>query len=190
MISTERKNSSDFHFQGVGPRVWKWLVTIVVDAFATLLGTYSLGLLNEVFPPAGELACQLREWWARDAKPVAGPKFTILVSQLDRDTDGSQTRHVVYALERQAALEVITTCKMLRIETNGALLSKERIEAERLGRQWLENNVADLLIWGEVTKADQRLLLRFTSPENSRTPNNRHRQVGGGAGCLSSVGQV
>jgi len=154
----------------IGRRSWTWLTGILIAAFAALLGGYATGLLGEVFPSPTELACRFQEWGAvDDAEPVSGPKFTILLSRLDRDTDGSQTRHIVYALERQATLEVIPTCRVLRIEPHGNRLSEARIESEKLGRQWLKKSGADLLIWGEVTKADQGLQLRFTSPEDRGT---------------------
>ena len=88
---------------------------------------------------------------------------------MDGDTNGGQTKHVVYSLERQTALEVIPTCRVLQIEPHGNRLSEARIEAEKLGRQWLRKSGADLLIWGDVTKANQGLQLRFTSPEDRGT---------------------
>jgi hypothetical protein len=157
----------------IGRHGWKWFAGILIAAFAALLGGYATGLLNEVFPSATELACRFQEWTtdrSADDKLVTDPKFTILISRLDRDTDGGQTGHIISAFERHASIEIVSICRVLQIETGtGVLRSTLRAEAEKEGRHWLKEHPADLLIWGEVAKADQVLRLRFTGSEDQRT---------------------
>src|SRR4051812_20449952 len=94
----------------IGRRGWKWLAGILIAAFAALLTGYATGLLGEVFPSTTELACRFQEWTvdrSADDKLTANPKFTILISRLDRDTDGGQTGHIIAAFERHASVEVV-----------------------------------------------------------------------------------
>src|SRR5688572_461339 len=108
----------------IGRHSWKWLAGILIAAFAALLGGYATGFFGVVFPSATELACRFQEWTANqsgDDKEKADPKFTILISRLDRDIDGGQTGHIIAAFERHASVEVVPTCRVLRIETGAGL---------------------------------------------------------------------
>ncbi len=67
---------------------------------AVLVG-YVAALFNEIAPApqlAKDLVCQWREW---RADPAPGTHFTILISNLAGDADGSQTARV-----RQVSCEV------------------------------------------------------------------------------------
>ena len=99
---------------------------------------------------------------ARDLPPAAGTHFTILITDLAGDEDGKQTRHVAEALEGQPGLQVRQFGRVLAAKDHGDLAGN-LAAAARQGRRWLEQQNADILIWGEVAKADQVLRLRFLS---------------------------
>src|SRR4051812_202777 len=168
MTDTDRRISTAIG--AAGRRGWKWVTGIVVAAFGTLLTGYVSGQFGEALPSTTELACWIQEWSAdrpSDDKPVVGPKFTILISRLVRDTDDSQTSHLISSFEQQAALEIVPTCRVLQIEPHGSDAAA-RMKAEEEGRQWLKKHRADLLIWGEFAPADKILRLQFTGLDDQK----------------------
>ena len=63
---------------------------------------------------------RLRNWLKHsDLRPPDPSHFTILVADLDGDTDGRQTGHVVRALEGQEGIRVIRDGRCLKIEEMG-----------------------------------------------------------------------
>ena len=104
---------------------------------------------------------RLRNWVKqRDLPPPEPSHFTMLVADLDGDTDGRQTGHVVRALEGQAGIRVLRDGRCLRIEEVGDRASNIAAAMEK-GRKWLAGKNADVLIWGEVTEANRVLHLRL-----------------------------
>jgi tetratricopeptide (TPR) repeat protein len=105
---------------------------------------------------------------ARDLPPAEGSHFTILVAELEDDTpDRKQTKHVISSLRQQfsvhaesRAFEVRDYPKSLRAGIAGNLVEIDRA-AEQKGRDWLNEQNADLLIWGEVAEANNIIRLRF-----------------------------
>ncbi len=116
----------------------------------------------------------LKGWWLTKWRirwgPLApGTHFTILVAQLAGD-DGNngQQSHIRQSLEAQfrgtgsdARMHIDIYPDTLRLKTGeiGAAL----LDAEKKGRDWLEQRNADILIWGEVADANKLLRLRFTT---------------------------
>ncbi len=104
---------------------------------------------------------RLRNWVRqRDLPPPEPSHFTMLVADLDGDTDGRQTGHVVRALEGQEGIRVLRDGRCLRIEEVGDRAANIAAAMER-GRKWLAGKNADVLIWGEVTEANKVLHLRL-----------------------------
>jgi tetratricopeptide (TPR) repeat protein len=114
-----------------------------------------------------------RGWWLKtkarlETRKADGTQFTLLVAELDGDTDHTQTRHILAELEKQfpargeARLHVLPYPEALKPgpgERTAALKA-----AEERGRRWLRDKNADVLIWGEVGAKDKVLRLRFTAP--------------------------
>ena len=140
-----------------------WLALGLGGPLIGFVGAYFTGILEWFLPPPRVLACEIEEIFS---EPAAGTHFTILVTDLAGDTDGSQTRHVVGTLEgaaRQGGIQVSRTCRVLAIEERGDLASA-LVKTEETGRDWLAEQNADILIWGEVARADEVLRLRILPP--------------------------
>ncbi|HXH01821.1 MAG TPA: hypothetical protein VNN09_00705 [Candidatus Competibacteraceae bacterium] len=133
---------------------WIWLGTAIV----ALLGFYASGVRDWLLPSPRAVACELREWLL--AEPASGRGFAILVSDLAHDPDGRQSGHIAAALREQPGLEVLRTCRVLAIAPYGDQ-TRARAAAEAQGRQWLEQQRADLLLWGEVVEDNRQLRLWF-----------------------------
>ena len=104
---------------------------------------------------------RLRNWFRHsDLRPPDPSHFTILVADLDGDTDGRQTGHVVRALEGQEGIRVIRDGRRLKIEEVGDRAENLAAAMER-GRRWLSEKNAEVLIWGESTDANKVLHLRL-----------------------------
>lgn len=103
---------------------------------------------------------------ARDQSPAEGGRFTILVADLANDSDRSQTRHVINALEDQfggdTGIQVRGFTRRLDVDPWDDQASARAV-AERRGQEWLHAQNADVLIWGAVVAADRSLRLRFVT---------------------------
>ena len=138
---------------------FKWLIGAVLGGVVAFIGAYVSGVLDRVIPDPGRLICMARE---QLRAPAPGTHFTILLSDLQGDGDGTQTRHVAAAFLDQSGLEVVRICGSLAMDRYGSQ-SAALEQAEQRGRDWLDRYNADLLIWGEVVKADDALRLWFVS---------------------------
>ena len=104
---------------------------------------------------------RLRNWLRHsDLRPPDPSHFTILVADLDGDTDGRQTGHVVRALEGQEGIRVLRDGRCLKVEEMGDRAVNVSAAMAR-GRRWLSEKNADVLIWGEATEANKVLHLRL-----------------------------
>jgi hypothetical protein len=132
-----------------------------------IVGGYGAAVVNEIAPAprvAKELVCQWREW---RAEPASGTQFTILISNLAGDGDGSQTNRVREIFLGQRGLDVRSTCRVVVLDAVGGSVADAEAEALAEGHALLEGRNADLLIWGEVKKADRELSLWFLSGGSS-----------------------
>ena len=148
-------------FRKIGAWLWGAL------GFGAILGGYAVAVVNEFAPAprvAKELVCQWREW---RAEPAPGTHFTILISNLAGDGDGSQTNRVREVFLGQRGLDVRSTCRVVVLDALGVSIADAEAGAQTKGRALLEDWNADLLIWGEVKKADRELGLWFLSAESS-----------------------
>ena len=115
------------------------------------------------------LALSRRANAKRQRRKAGGTQFAILVAELANDPNRSQTNHILAGLEKQlrpcgeARLRVLSYSEVLAVgygERNAAIAA-----AEARGRRWLEQEGADLLLWGEVAEEDGLLRVRFLQPE-------------------------
>src|SRR5262249_39983228 len=91
--------------------------------------------------------------------------FSIFVAKLDGDPDGSQTKLVRESLRRsfdatdaQHRIEVRQIGRVLRKGTSDDVLLDHQ-KAEEIGKEWLKQSGAHVLIWGYV--ADRNKALRI-----------------------------
>lgn len=141
----------------------------------TDISDYAVEIIGGLFVLAVGSAFAWKSWphfWrytkARDLPPAEGTHFTILVAELEDDTtDRKQTKHVLSSLRSQfsaqaelRAFEVRDFPKSLRSGIAGNLADTDRA-AEQIGRDWLQAQNADLLIWGEVAEVNKVIRLRF-----------------------------
>ena len=110
-----------------------------------------------------------RGWWSkaqakRETQPADGKKFTLLVAELEGDTNKTQTGHIVSELEKQfpqhgdVAVHILPYPEALSL--GHGLQAKALEAAEKRGQDWLYNKNGDVLIWGKVF-GDKVLRLRF-----------------------------
>ncbi|MBF0561271.1 MAG: tetratricopeptide repeat protein [Alphaproteobacteria bacterium] len=135
-------------------RFLMWAGGIAV-AFA---GTYITAVLTNLLPTPSVVVCKMRELWAKatTGKQTANPKISILLSPLDNDDKGIQTRRVQDALNGWRGLRVRQLCRRLTIGPNA-----DQTAIEEKGREFLRRDDADLLIWGFWDDTGKELSLRF-----------------------------
>jgi hypothetical protein len=136
-----------------GKRIW--------GALGGLVAAYGFAVALQLLPApkfASDAIC-----FARNAfhDPAPRTQFTILISQLAGDTDGRQTNLVRDVFVGQRGVDARQTCHIVDFDAMGGSVAEAEVKASVDGRMLLEDWNADLLIWGEVKKADQELSLWF-----------------------------
>jgi tetratricopeptide (TPR) repeat protein len=132
-----------------------WQVLVVVAsvlglgvALRWLLGETAKEYLGRNFPR------RIARWMkGRDLPPAAGTHFTVLIADLKRDGDGSQTDHVAAALAPYKGVDVV------RVGPGPEWDFGSRTTLEEQARRLVTDRRGDVLIFGEVAKADERLRL-------------------------------
>ena len=111
-----------------------------------------------------DLVCLAKEQFR---KPAPGTQFTILISNLAGDSDGRQTNLVRDTFLEPARAGRALTCRVVTLDLAGGSLADAEAAAQEQGRALLARSNADLLIWGEVKKADRELSLWFLGSGSS-----------------------
>ena len=124
----------------------------------SILAAYVGSVATEILPAPRSLVCLVRE---QLHDPAPGTHFTILISNLAGDSDGRQTNHVRDVFLNERGLEVRRTCRVVTLAAVEGSVAEAAADAIEEGRALLADWNADLLIWGEVKKADQELNLWF-----------------------------
>jgi len=141
--------------------------------------------------------------------PFEGDRVGILLARLENDPDNEYALRVRSALEHQfpvavdgsSSVEVNLYPKKLTLSEEGRL-SETLARANTEGRQWLEEQKADLLIWGRALPNEKMLELRILTREaeaNStsvqpelypiKIPSEFSEQIGGAlAGMVAGAG--
>lgn len=140
-----------------------------------LVGGYLWAAVEGWAPSPAQLRCQVMRRLQKPA-PTQKPKFKILLAWLDNDRTGQQTRHVAAVFHSIDGLEVDGLCQCLRIAAHGSQ-DRAKAEAARRGRDLLERHGADLLVWGEVAKADEVLRLWFLGRQDGATDPGRNYRL-------------
>jgi tetratricopeptide (TPR) repeat protein len=162
---------------------------VLLAAFTATLTAYFRGvfdaILGDVLPKGAEISCVGREWVV-DHWPFRKPEptrdvFRILIAKLDRDdAGGSLTQAVVRAFQGQDAIEVVQTCRVLRIRGAGRTVEQA---AAKTGWKWLMQRNAEILVFGEVLPPKgETLNLHFLSFD--RSPGFSANAFGFEAGLL------
>ena len=114
---------------------------------------------------------------AGDTPAAKGSHFTLLVADLDGDdVKGSQTKHLVRSLRDHRGIRVLRFTRALKVKESGDT-TERREAAEDLGREWLRQKNADILIWGEVV-ADGLLHIRFLSRQGPEGSSGQDYRLG------------
>ncbi len=140
--------------------LWLWGAVGLGGVVAAYFGSVA----TELLPAPHDLVCLAEEQFR---KPAPGTQFTILISNLAGDPEGQQTRLVRDVFLNERGLDVRSTCRVVRLNVTGGSLAAAKAAASEEGRALLEARNADLLIWGEVKKADRELNLWFLSSGSS-----------------------
>ena len=147
----------------------RWIGTHPVRAGLVAIGTalcgYVAAVVIEALPSVSESYCYSRElftnYWPLGRSEPSPSKFRILVAALDLDdVDRSQTKAVIRKFQGHNAIEVVETCRVLKIIGAGA---DADAQASEEGQWLLRLHRADILVFGEVLEKDKALNLHFLS---------------------------
>jgi tetratricopeptide (TPR) repeat protein len=133
-----------------------WLLGAI--GMGGIIAAYVGAVATEVLPAPRDVLCLAREQFH---DPAPGTHFTILISNLAGDPDGRQARHVRDMFLNEGGFDVRRTCRVVTLDAIGGSVADAAAQALDEGRALLADWNADLLIWGEVKKADQELSLWF-----------------------------
>lgn len=131
--------------------LWFWGGIGLGGIVAAYFGTVA----TEILPAPGDLVKE------QFHEPAPGTHFTILISNLAGDADGRQTRLVRDVFLGERGLDVRRTCGVVVLDAVGGSVADAAAGTLEEGRALLADWNADLLVWGEVKKADQELNLWF-----------------------------
>lgn len=140
----------------------KWSAGIIATVFAALIGVWSTGFLSTdaLAPARARLA--LENLWRGDPPPP-GERFRIVLSWLEDDISGKDTKSVATALRNVGGIELMRSACI--VEASGAR-DKWLPAMQQSARAVLEDWHADLAILGEV-KESQRSLNLWLVPRSS-----------------------
>jgi len=136
------------------PVIW----TVIAGAL-TLIWTYGEGLYDDY-----------ADQFIRAPQPFAGDRVGILLARLQDDPGNEFVSQVRNALERQfpitadgsSSVDVTLYPQRLELPEHGNV-RQHIVEANAEGLQWLEDQNADLLIWGRAFPETERLELRIVT---------------------------
>jgi tetratricopeptide (TPR) repeat protein len=144
-----------------GQAIVRFLGVLGIGAFVT---AYFAGLLNALLPSPARLLRWLKSLFVTRAP---GTHFTVLIADLEGDDERfSQTSRIEAALDGHEGLEVVRIGSGPRLAELGSRTERQ-LAAERLARAKLDDKNGDVLIFGEVAEANQRLRLRFVARHES-----------------------
>ena len=133
-------------------------------AMGGIVAAYLASVATEIAPAPRDLVCLAKEQFR---EPAPGTHFTILISNLAGDSEGRQTNLVRDGFLNQRGLDVRRTCRVVALDVDDGSLADAEVAALEGGRALLADWNADLLIWGEVKKADRELGLWFLASGDS-----------------------
>lgn len=103
---------------------------------------------------------------SQDVAPIAnGDRYTIIVAGLNGDIDDNQTRHVVRSLRDFAGISIHRVPDVVAILALGDAAANVR-SAQAQARELASRYNGDLVIWGDVLKADGLLDLHISARDD------------------------
>jgi hypothetical protein len=138
-------------------RALKWFAGIVLAALGAAITASLTGQFKTVIPSFADLRCR---YDTSKAEIHSSDKLIVLLSRLNNDEDGTETKALISYFRGQQAFELVPLCDCIVIQPNGAQ-SKAEQAAIREGRETLKKMGGDLLIWGEADKKKGGLNLWF-----------------------------
>jgi tetratricopeptide (TPR) repeat protein len=140
------------------PLIWVYVtVGLALTAAAAhfLQSQFSAG-----FEKIAELSASVvRDWTCQHGKAsikLSDDKFTILVSRLQGDSNGTKTDEIFTALLGKGGVHLLEICESLQIDARGEYVTGLTKAMER-GRDILKERHADLILFGKVVVTDGSL---------------------------------
>ncbi len=140
------------------PAIWVYVtVGLALSAAAAhfLQSQFSAG-----FEKAADLtASVVEEWMCQHRKAsikLSDDKFTILISRLQGDSNGTQTEEIFTALVGKGGVQLLQVCQSLQIDAGGEYVAG-LIKAIERGKDILKEWHADLILFGKVAATDGSL---------------------------------
>ena len=126
-----------------------WLLGVLVAAAAAYLTTTFDNIAKRISSAISLQVCRLGRSPAAD-----NSRFTVLISPLSGDQNGSQTNHVVDTFRGERAFRVVPICESLSFDNSTDLETAEEDIIKR-GVNLISRERADLLLFGEVILVDK-----------------------------------
>ena len=133
----------------------KWSAGIIATAFAGLVGAWLTGFLSTDALAPARVQLALENLWRGDPPPPE-ERFRIVLSWLEDDTSGKDTKSVATALRNVGGIELMRSACI--VEAPGAR-DKWLPAMQQSARAVLEDWHADLAIVGEVKESQRSLNL-------------------------------
>ena len=128
-----------------------FLIAIILAAITGAAVGWLQGLVSGILPSTEPPRCWIEEHWhaAFGSLPAANSgQFTVLVTRLAGDPDGSETKHLLGAFLGERGFRRLTTCHVIEIKGEDQNVAEQGAEAE--ADQLRAARGADLVLWGEV----------------------------------------
>jgi len=140
------------------PAIWVYVTVGLALSGAT--AHFLQSRISAGFEKAADLSTSfVEEWRCQHRKAsikLSDDNFTILVSRLKGDANGTQTEEIITALGEQGGAQVVKVCPSLQIDVGGEYLT-EKIKAFDRGKDILKEWRADLILFGKVSATDGSL---------------------------------
>ena len=142
-----------------------WIIPVAVFVLSILSKSvryYIISFIKSSFPEPNDICDRIKQKF-RPKQPEG--YFTLLVLNLENDPNGSHRNHVTDTFRRRG-LRYRTLNRSLVASPKA--MDSVQIDVEHLekGRQLLQKQNADLLIFGEVAESNKWLRLRFISSKD------------------------
>lgn len=137
-----------------------WVYVTVGLALSGAAATFLQSQFSAGFEKAADLSASVvKEWTCQHRKAsikLSDDLFTILVSPLQGDSNGTQTEEIFTALVGRGGVQLVRVCQSLQIDARGEYVTG-LITAIDQGKDILKERHADLILFGKVSATDGSL---------------------------------